>query len=100
VLPGEKFIDPWGQVRQRRDFASISGVVPHRDVAASHAQDHVAWHVPAFDADRVHADSGVDHAPAGRTGFSDQIKSHGWHAVAAQRTALLDSLRQGVAGWR
>ena len=104
VLPGEKFVDPWGQVRQRGDFTFHSGLVPHRDVAASHAPDrtldHVAWHVPAFDADRVHADSAVDHAPAGRAGFSDQIKTHGWHAVAAQRTALLDSLRQGVAGWR
>ena len=64
--------------------------------------DHVLWHdAPALDADRAHASHhGGDPAPAGRAGFSDQIKSHGWNAVAAQRMALLDSLRQGVAGWR
>jgi hypothetical protein len=104
VLPGEQIIDPWGNVRPRRDFASHSGVGPHRDIVAPHALDHsldrVAWHVPALDADRVHADHETDPAPAGRAGLSDQIKAHGWHAVAAQRTALLDSLRQGVAGWR
>jgi hypothetical protein len=74
---------------------------PHRDLALPHAMDRVLWHAaPALDADRVHADRGPDHAPAGRAGFSDQIKAHGWHAAAAQRTALLESLRQGVAGWR
>jgi hypothetical protein len=80
---------------------------PHRDIAPLHAMDHpmdrVLWHgVPALEADRVHAGhhGGDEPVPAGRAGFSDQLKSHGWHAVAAQRTALLDSLRQGVAGWR
>jgi large repetitive protein len=79
---------------------------PHHDIAPLHAMnhpmDHVLWHgVPALDADRVHAIShGGDAAPAGRAGFSDQIRTHGWHAVTAQRMALLDSLRQGVAGWR
>ena len=79
---------------------------PHREIAPLHAMDrpmdHVLWHgAPGLDADRVHAaHHGGDPAPAGRAGFSDQIKSHGWHAVAAQRMALLDSLRQGVAGWR
>jgi hypothetical protein len=34
-----------------------------------------------------------------RAGLTDRIKAHGWHAVAAQRTALLDSLWQDVAGW-
>ena len=67
---------------------------------SNRALDRVAWHVPALDTDRVHNDHGGDHAPAGRAGLSDQIKAHGRHAVAAQRTALLDSLRQGVAGWR
>ena len=64
--------------------------------------DHVLWHdAPAIDADHIHASHhGSDPAPAGRAGFSDQIKAHGWNAVAAQRMALLDSLRQGVAGWR
>jgi Putative Ig domain len=80
---------------------------PHRDIGPLHAMnspmDHVLWHgVPDLDADRVHAGHhGSDVAPpAGRAGFSDQIKAHGWNAVAAQRMALLDSLRQGVAGWR
>jgi hypothetical protein len=81
-----------------------SGLGPHRDIVATHALDHsldhVAWHVPTLDTDRVHNDHRVDHAPAGRAGLSDQIKAHGWHAVTAQRTALLDSLRQGIAGWR
>ena len=78
---------------------------PHHDLAPLHAMnqpmDHVLWHAaPAFDADRVHASHHADVAPAGRAGFSDQIRNHGWHAVASQRMALLDSLRQGVAGWR
>jgi hypothetical protein len=74
---------------------------PHRDIALPPAMDRVLWHAaPALDADRVQADRGPDLAPAGRAGFSDQIKAHGWHAATAQRMALLDSLRQGVAGWR
>ena len=73
----------WNALPDAIDFASG----PHRDFTL--------WHgAPAFDADRVQTDHASDRAPIGRAGFSDQIKNHGWHAVAAQRMALLDSLQQ------
>jgi VCBS repeat-containing protein len=85
MLPGGKALDPWGP--------------NHRDVVLPAAGDHVLAHGgPVFDLDRVRAHH--EAAPAGRAGFSDQLKSHGWHAVSAGRTALLESLRQGAAGWR
>jgi Putative Ig domain len=104
LQPGDKLIDPWGQVRQRQNFALHSDLGSHRDIVAPHALDraldHVAWHVPAFDVDRVHIEPGVDHAPAGRAGFSDQIKTHGWHAVSGDRMTLLESVRQVASSWR
>jgi hypothetical protein len=75
----------WNVLPNNGAIDSASG--PHRDIAL--------WHgAPAFDTDRVQTDHASDRAPMGRAGFSDQIKNHGWHAVAAQRMALLDSLQQ------
>jgi microcystin-dependent protein len=75
----------WNVLPNNGAIDSASG--PHRDIAL--------WHgAPAFDADRVQPDHASDRAPIGRAGFSDQIKNHGWHAAAAQRMALLDSLQQ------
>ena len=75
----------WNVLPKSGAVDSASG--PHRDIAL--------WHgAPAFNADRVQSDHTNDRAPIGRAGFSDQIKNHGWHAAAAQRMALLDSLQQ------
>jgi hypothetical protein len=93
--------------QHRSELKSHSGerhgwnVVPgsHGELAPLHAMDRVLWHdASAIDIGRGH--HGHDQAPAGRAGLSDQIKGLGWHAAAADRMALLDSLRQGVAGWR
>jgi hypothetical protein len=72
VLPGDRTLDQWGQ-----DL----GVKPGRGV--------ILLSIPAWA--RIATSSR-------RT--PSITRSTGWHAVAAQRTALLDSLRQGVAGWR
>ncbi len=44
--------------------------------------------------DRAASDHAADHAPAGRAGLSQQLDGHGWRAMSAERTALLESLRQ------
>jgi hypothetical protein len=65
------------------------------------AWDHRSWQgLSVWPADRLGAGGSVDDAPAGRAGFSDQIKGHGWHAATSARMALLESLRQGAASWR
>jgi hypothetical protein len=72
---------------------------PQRDAALPLAADHVLWQAgPPLDLDRVTLARSLDQAPVGRSGFSDQIKTHGMHAVRADRLALLESLRH--AGWR
>jgi hypothetical protein len=100
VLPGDKVLDRWATNRGRDTVIDLA-IGADRDIAAQHAMDRVQWHsVSAVDIDRDHDNQVDDRAPAGRAGLSDQIKSHGWHAAVAERTALLESLRQGVAGWR
>jgi hypothetical protein len=109
VLPGDGTTDgtiaSWATNRRGRDH--VIGLAPgaHRDVATLHAMDRVLWHdAVAFETDPGHGDNrrdlGHDAAPAGRAGLSDQMKTLGWHAAKAEQMALLDSLRQGVAGWR
>jgi hypothetical protein len=95
VPRGDGLVDPLATNRRDRAFAAES----HGEFAPLHAMDRVAWHQAAVvDFDRGH--HGRDLAPAGRAGLSDQIKGLGWHAASAERMALLESLRQGVAGWR
>jgi hypothetical protein len=54
----------------------------------------ISWHHgSAADIDRgglVHA---AEHVPAGRVGFSEQLKVHGLHALNADRAALLKNLQ-------
>jgi hypothetical protein len=101
LSPGDGFVDPFATNRRGRDHVTDLAPGSHRELAPLHAMDRVLWHdVATFDIGRVHGDHGSDHTPAGRTGLSDQIKTLGWHAAAADRMALLESLRQGVAGWR
>jgi len=102
VLPGDGTVDPFATNRRGRDHViDLAALAAHRDVAPLHAMDRVLWHnVAAFDTGRAHGNHSHDPAPAGRAGLSDQIKGLGWHAASADRMALLESLRQGVAGWR
>jgi hypothetical protein len=98
--PDDGTVDPFATNRQGRDHViDLAGLAAPRDVAPLHAMDHVLWH----DGSAVgggHGHHSHDPAPAGRAGLSDQIRSLGWRAATAERTALLASLRQGVAGWR
>jgi hypothetical protein len=102
VLPGDRTVDPWATDRRGRDHViDLAALAAGRDVTPLHAMDHVLWRdLSALDTDRAHGNHGIDPVPAGRAGLSDQMKSLGWHAATAERMALLDSLRQGVSGWR
>jgi hypothetical protein len=94
-------LDPWGQIRPRRHLALDSGFGPHRDLTLPISADHVLWHDrAAIDIDQVRSMQAAERVPAGRAGFSDQLRTHGWHAVTAERTALLDSLRQVATTWQ
>jgi hypothetical protein len=89
----------WNQPSNRR----LSDIALVTDFALSplRAGDHRSWQgLSVWPADRLGAGGSVDDAPAGRAGFSDQIKGHGWHAATSARMALLESLRQGAASWR
>jgi hypothetical protein len=100
VPPDDGTVDPFAAHRQSRDHViDLAGLAAPRDVAPLHAMDHVLWH-DASAGGGAHGHHSHDPAPAGRAGLSDQIRSLGWHAATAERTALLASLRQGVAGWR
>jgi len=99
VLPGG--LDPWGQIRPRRDLASNSGDGLHREFALPVTADHVLWHDgTAIDIDHARSLHATDLTPAGRAGLSDQFKTHGWRAASAERMALLESLRQVATSWR
>ena len=99
VLPGG--LDPWGQIRPRRDLASNSGDGLHREFALPVTADHVLWHDgTAIDIDHAQSLHATDLTPAGRAGLSDQFKTHGWRAASAERMALLESLRQVATSWR
>ncbi|MGA2292918.1 putative Ig domain-containing protein, partial [Bradyrhizobium sp.] len=101
LSPGDGFVEPFATNLRGRDHAIDLAPGSHRELAPLHAMDRVLWHdVATFDIGRVHGDHGNDHPPAGRAGLSDQIKTLGWHGATAERNALLDSLRLGVAGWR
>jgi hypothetical protein len=102
VLPGDGAVDPFATNRRGRDHViDLAALATGRDVAPLHAMDHVLWRdLSALDTDRAHGNHGNDPVPAGRAGLSDQIKGLGWRAATAERMALLDSLRQGVSGWR
>jgi hypothetical protein len=99
VLPGG--LDPWGQIRPRRDLTSNSGDDLHREFALPVTADHVLWHDgAAIDIDHARSLHATDLPPAGRAGLSDQFKTHGWRAASAERMALLESLRQVATSWR
>ena len=100
-LPGHRVLDPWGQIRPQRELALNAGDGQHRNIALPVTADHVLWHDgAAIDIDRARSLQATDHTPVGRAGLSDQLKTHGWRAASAERTALLESLRQVATSWR
>ena len=79
TVPGHNAFAHWGMLRGTTPV--LSG-------------EPISWHHgSAADIDRgglVHA---AEHVPAGRVGFSEQLKVHGLHALNADRAALLKNLQ-------
>ena len=84
TAPGHNAFAHWGMLRDATPVPSAEPIFWH--------------HGSAPDIDRgalVHA---AERAPAGRVGFSEQLKVHGLHALNADRAALMKNL-QHIA-WR
>ena len=84
VLPGHGGFEHWGMLRDTAVPLTGEPILWDGELATDIGRDGV-----------IHV---ADPVPAGRAGFSEQLKVHGLHALNADRAALLKNLRH--VNWR
>jgi len=84
VLPGHGGFEHWGMLRDTAVPLTGEPILWDGELATDIGHDGV-----------IHV---ADPVPAGRAGFSEQLKVHGLHALNADRAALLKNLRH--VNWR
>jgi hypothetical protein len=84
VLPGHGGFEHWGMLRDTAVPLTGEPILWDGELATDIGRDGV-----------IHV---AETVPAGRAGFSEQLKVHGLHALSADRAALLKNLRH--VNWR
>ena len=84
VLPGHGGFEHWGMLRDTAVPLTGEPILWDGELATEIGRDGV-----------IHV---ADPVPAGRAGFSEQLRVHGLHALNADRAALLKNLRH--VNWR